>query len=112
MLFRHIRDELHVRQREISAGTGINQGSVSKILRGSFKNLDGRAYQVWRYAKRRADEAGRYKLAQSTDDKVNARLAEKISKVWDRTEEGANALLKLLDAAELMQKRRKESPGN
>jgi len=106
VLFKHIKENRDVLQREIAAGTGLHQGAVSKILNGHFQNVEGRAYQVWKYAKHRADKTG-YKSERPDAGKADSRLTEKISKVWDRTEEGANALLKLLDAADLMQKRRR-----
>jgi len=104
-LFRELRPVYGVRQREIAADTGLNQGAVSKILKGSFKSLEGRAYQVWKYAKQRAEKHG-YERPRRAVGKADPRLTEKVAQVWDQTEEGAKALLKLLDAANLMQKRR------
>lgn len=109
-VIRYVWKDLGVPQREFAQGTRLNQGSVSKILRGQFKAVEGRAYQVWEYAKHRADKAGGFK-GQRQGDRADARLVEKIGKVWDRTEEGADALLKLLDAAALMQKRRRGERG-
>ena len=104
-LFQNLRPKYGVRQREIAAATGLNQGSVSKILKGSFKTVEGRAYQVWKYARQRAEKSP-HGLPNQLLGKTDPRLAEKVAEVWDRTEEGARALLKLLDAADLMQKRR------
>lgn len=107
-VFQFVRKELKVKHKEIARETGIDQGSVSKILRGSFDNLKGRAYRLWKYAKSRADRGG-YKPGKASGAKTDARLAEKINRVWDQTEEGAKALLKLLDAADLIQRRRSAS---
>jgi transcriptional regulator with XRE-family HTH domain len=107
-LFQELRANHGVRQREIAAATGINQGSVSKILRGSFKAVEGRAYEVWKYARQRVDKNQHDRSSQSLS-KTDPRLTEKIDEVWDGTEAGARALLKLLDAADLMQKRRGSS---
>jgi transcriptional regulator with XRE-family HTH domain len=105
-LFKELRPTYGLLQREIAKGTGLNQGSVSKILGGSFKKLEGRAYQVWKYASQKAAERG-YKPSRQPARKPDPRLTEKIAQVWDRTEAGANALLKLLEAADLIQKRRR-----
>ncbi|MBI3373763.1 MAG: hypothetical protein HY017_18725 [Betaproteobacteria bacterium] len=104
-VFQFVWKDLNVPQAEIARETGLDQGSVSKILRGSFRNLEGRAYRLWKYAKSRADSAG-YKAGKSSGGKTDPRLVEKINRVWDRTDEGAEALLKLLDAADMIQKRR------
>ena len=104
-VFRFVWKELKVPQREIARETKLDQGTVSKLLRGSFRDLDGRAYQLWKYAKRRADNGG-YKTSQTSSAKTDSRLVEKIKRVWDKTDEGAEALLKLLDAAEMIQTRR------
>lgn len=104
-VFQFVWKDLRVRQIEIARETKLDQGSVSKILRGAFSDLDGRAYVLWKYAKTRAEKAG-FKPGKPPTAKVDPRLAEKISRVWDRTEEGAEALLKLLDAADLIQRRR------
>lgn len=104
-LLRYVWKDLDVPQREFAAATGLNQGSISKILNGTFRDVDGRAYKVWKYAKRRADKAGGYP-GKAASAKGDARLTEKINEVWDRTAEGADALLKLLDAADLIQNRR------
>jgi transcriptional regulator with XRE-family HTH domain len=104
-VFKFVWKELKVQQTEIARETGLDQGSVSKILRGSFDSLKGRAYRLWKYAKGRADKGG-YKPGQASGVKSDVRLAEKINRVWDQTEEGAKALLKLLDAADLIQRRR------
>jgi len=104
-LFQELRPKYGVRQREIADATGLNQGAVSKILKGAFRTVEGRAYQVWKYARQRAEKSA-YGLPSSIPGKADPRLAEKIAQVWDQTEEGANALLKLLDAADLIQKRR------
>lgn len=101
----YVWKDLGVPQREFAAATGLKQGSISKILNGSFRDVDGRAYEVWKYASHRAKKAG-YKPGRPTDAQADARLAHKINEVWDRTAEGADALIKLLDAAELIQKRR------
>lgn len=105
-LFKELRPTYGVLQTEIAAGTGMNQGSVSKILGGSFKKLEGRAYKVWKYASQEAAKRG-YKPSRQPAGKPDARLTEKIAQVWDRTEAGTRALLKLLEAADLMQKRRR-----
>src|SRR5882672_5547956 len=107
-VFQFVRKELKVQQTKIARETGLDQGSVSKILRGSFGNLKGRAYRLWKYAKSRADKAG-YRPGQASGGKTDTRLTEKINRVWDQTEEGAKALLKLLDAADLIQRRRSAS---
>lgn len=104
-VFNYVWKDLKLPQREIARDTGLDQGSVSKLLRGTFRKLDGRAYRLWKYAKAKADKAG-YTPARASRTKVDHRLEEKISRVWDKTEEGAEALLKLLDAADLIQKRR------
>jgi hypothetical protein len=104
-VLRYVWKDLGVAQREFAAATGLNQGSISKILNGSFRDVDGRAYEVWKYATDRAKKAG-YKPRQPTVAQVDARLAQKINQVWDRTAEGADALIKLLDAADQIQKRR------
>lgn len=104
-VFHFIWKNLDLAQTEIARGAGVDQGSVSKILNGSFRHLKGRAYRLWKYAKRRAEKAG-YKAARP-GAKSDPRLMEKINRVWDRTDEGAEALLKLLDAADLIQKRRR-----
>lgn len=109
-VLRYVWKDLKVPQREIATGTGLNQGSVSKILNGGFQEVEGRAYQVWKYANSRAEKAG-YKAGPPTATKADSRLTAKISEVWDRTDEGADALIKLLDAADLMQKRRKTERG-
>lgn len=103
-VFTFVRQKLGVKQREIGKETGLDQGSVSKLCKGNFRNVKGRAYRLWKYAKRRADKAG-YQAGQPAEAKGDSRLAEKINRVWDQTEEGAQALLKLLDAADLIQKR-------
>jgi len=105
-VFAYLWKDLDVKQSEIASDTGLDQGSVSKILNGSFRTVEGRAYQLWKYAKRRADKAG-YKPRQPNATVVDERLMEKMRQVWDHTEEGTDALLKLLDAADLIQKRRK-----
>lgn len=105
-VFTFVWKNLKVQQSEIARETGLDQGSVSKILRGSFRKLEGRAYQLWKYAKSRAEKGG-YKPGTPLKAKTDPRLEEKINRVWDQTEEGAEALLKLLDAAELIQKRRR-----
>jgi hypothetical protein len=83
---------------------------ISKILKGSFKGMEGRAYEVWKYANDRASKAGHGPRPLATRG-ADSRLAQRISEVWDRTPEGADALFKLLDAADLMQKRRKSERG-
>ena len=104
-VFQYVWKDLEVPQREIAQETGLDQGSVSKILGGAFRNLQGRAYRLWKYAKRQADKAG-YKAGKRSGGKIDLRLTEKINHVWDRTDEGAEALLKLLDAADMIQKGR------
>lgn len=109
-VFTFLRDNLGVLQREIAHGTGMDQGSVCKLLKGRFREVKGRAYRLWKYAKPLADKGG-YEPGDA-GLKPDERLAEKLNRVWDRTEEGAKALLKLLDAAEMMQKRRdRRAPG-
>ena len=109
-VFQYVWKDLKVPQREFAAATGLNQGSISKILKGSFRDLEGRAYQVWEYASDRARKAG-YRPGQPSAAPGESRLAQKINDVWDRTPEGADALIKLLDAADLMQKRRTGGAG-
>lgn len=104
-VFNYIWKELKLPQSEIARETGLDQGSVSKLLRGTFRKLDGRAYRLWEYAKVQADKAG-YTPDKAGQINADRRLEEKINRVWDKTEEGAEALLKLLDAADLIQKRR------
>lgn len=103
-VFTFVRQKLGVKQREIGKATGLDQGAVSKLCKGNFRNVKGRAYRLWKYAKRRADKAG-YQMGRPAEAQADSRLAEKINRVWDQTEEGAQALLKLLDAADLIQKR-------
>ena len=104
-VFNYIWKELKLPQSEIARETGLDQGSVSKLLRGTFCKLDGRAYRLWEYAKTKAEKAG-YTTDRTGRARADRRLEEKINRVWDKTEEGAEALLKLLDAADLIQKRR------
>ena len=104
-VFNYVWKDLKLPQREIACETGLDQGSVSKLLRGTFRKLDGRAHRLGKYAKAKADKAG-YTPARASRTKADHRLEEKINRVWDKTEEGAEALLKLLDAADLIQKRR------
>src|SRR5262245_50700958 len=83
-LFQDLRRKYGVRQREIAAATGLNQGAVSKILRGSFKTVEGRAYQVWKYASQRTGESQHERPSRRVN-KADPRLTDKITEVWDRT---------------------------
>lgn len=85
-------------QVALSAALEINQGQLSKILRGNFVKPKGHALALFEYAKKRLSAAD--SEANSADTPaLQAQLTRKLFAAWDGTREGAAALGVMLDGA-------------
>jgi hypothetical protein len=84
------------RQVAIGAALGINQGQLSKILRGDFSIARGNALALFEYASKRLSEA-----ESEPNDRLllQAQLTKKLLAVWDGSVEGATALEAMFDVA-------------
>jgi len=77
-------------QRETENLTGVNQGQISRILRGDFQTRSPNVEKICEYADHvlGRDSARHYSVQQ--------RLTDAVIEVWDGTDEGADDLLRLL----------------
>lgn len=81
-----------ITQERISADTGIDQGHVSKLIRGDFKRLDGRALQLCEYANKAITSAA------PTEIELREQIIRKALALWDHTEPSARRVVALLEA--------------
>ena len=93
-----------ISQVRLEAELGVDQGQVSKILRGNFVYPRGNARRIFTYVKNQLD--GRGDLGVDTN-LLREELTRKLMAVWDETSEGARALSVLLDGAAGLQARRR-----
>lgn len=96
-------------QDEVSLALSIDQGQVSKILRGQFVFPRNHALRIFEYAKNR--QAASHAVASIPSSSRNlveleGHLTRKLLSAWDGSVEGARALGVILDGvAELRQAR-------
>ena len=91
------------KQLALAAALRIDQGQLSKILRGEFALANGHAMTVFAYAKERLGEAPD---VPARGPLLEVQLTQKLFAAWDGTHEGATALGVLLDgAAQLIHRR-------
>lgn len=86
-----------VKQTDIAAATGVNQGQVSKLLRGQFKAVKGNALTLCKYAKMRLDSEDNPRGQKNVFD-----LPSWLSKVSDDSPQGIRLGLDVLDAIEAL----------
>ncbi len=94
--FERLRPLVKGEQLALAASLRINQGQLSKILRGEFALANGHALTLFAYAKKRLSEA---KDEAPDRPLLEAQLTQKLLAAWDGTKEGAAALGVMLDGA-------------
>lgn len=85
--------ESGIKQRVIAAETGINQGHLSRLLRGDFKKLDGRALEICKYANGVLSD-----LPDLSGSEMEDRIVKLALSLWDGSESSGEHILALLDA--------------
>ena len=84
-------EDLKLTTSLIAKQTGINQGQVSRIVRGKFRTLDGRAMQLCIFLKIDVAE-----FDDMTDAKLRRDLEQALWVLWDGTASDAERLRRLL----------------
>ena len=84
------------RQEDAAVFLGINQGQISRIVRGDFKRPAGKAAHLFAYAKDRLNSHAKPDNIAEMRNKLIHRLLE----TWDETLNGAQALMGILDGVQ------------
>ena len=90
------RDAMGGTQAEVGALLGIDQGQMSKILKGDFTLPTGHALALFAYAKTQLAEAPNEPVDREV---IETQLTKKVLAAWDGTREGATALGVMLEGA-------------
>lgn len=102
-VFALARDRGLFSQEKLQAELGIDQGQISKILRGDFVFPRGHARRIFEYANNLL--SGRPDIDRDVKF-LKEELTRKLMIAWDQTPEGAVALGVLLDGAARLRARR------
>lgn len=87
---------------QVAADTGIHQSQVSRLLRGQFRRLSPNVRVLLAYAEKPARPiAPEQRRAAAKAAVIKAAL-----RTWDRTSEGARALVRLLRSVQEMRRAR------
>lgn len=81
-------------QKEISAATGIDQGHVSRLIRGDFKKVGGRALQLCRYV----NEEAAPEPVQLAINEIEKQIVEQALSLWDGSSASGLRVINLLNA--------------
>lgn len=90
-------------QTEMGSALGINQGQMSKILKGNFALPTGHALRLFAYAKKQLNQTDDSPIDREV---IASQLTKKVLAAWDGTREGAAALGVMLDGATRLGTRR------
>lgn len=81
--------ELGMKQKAISEACGLNQGQVSRILNGRFKECKGHVARLCKYAEITI-------VPHTVDPSQNLTLMQALRKVWDGSDKHAQAIAKVV----------------
>lgn len=82
------KSENSLTQEEIAKASGVDQSTVSRVLRGEKCRLDGSVVAICNYAK--------LNVNQGVDPRKSQVLMEALEEVWDGSMEHAAALSKII----------------
>lgn len=81
-------------QREASAALGLDQGQVSRLVRGQFLHPWGHAEVLYHFAVKKLEER---QVSPDEFDTLRNQLIEQLMQAWDHTVDGAHALGDILE---------------
>lgn len=81
--------ELGMKQKAIAQACGLDQGQVSRILNGHFKEYKGHVENLCKYAEISI-------VPHTVDPSQNPALMQALRKVWDGSDKHAQAIAKVV----------------
>lgn len=106
--FGRLLDCKSFQQEDAARALGVHQGQISKILRGHFVRSSGLPQRLFAYANEvlAHDSSVHQDSLRDEHRELERELTLCLMNAWDRTSDGAKALISILDGLAKLRKRR------